>query len=138
MGLGHGAIMSAATLERPRLASSPPGTLCIRRETRTPLVVSRCKPSAQVLDVPRGDPAAHSFLITQTCLTRRLTITPRSRGVPRVHRRLRYPPADVSTAWDQIRGDARRRSVRSASPLKQSSSGIGDWFSDPITRRAGA
>jgi hypothetical protein len=40
MGLGHGAIMSAATLERPRLASSPPGTLCIRRDARTPLVVT--------------------------------------------------------------------------------------------------
>ena len=37
----HGAIMSAATLERPRLASSPPGTLCIRRDARTPLVVTR-------------------------------------------------------------------------------------------------
>ncbi len=32
--------MSAATLERPRLASSPPGTLCIRRDARTPLAVT--------------------------------------------------------------------------------------------------
>ena len=66
--------MSAATLERPRLASSPPGTLCIRREARTPLVV---RPMQAVIAsprrAPRSDSAAHAFLLPQTCFTRRLT-----------------------------------------------------------------
>ena len=36
----HGAIVSVATHERPRLASSPPGTLCLLCAARTPLVVT--------------------------------------------------------------------------------------------------
>jgi hypothetical protein len=37
----HGAIVSAETLERPRLPSSPPpGTLCVWCDARTPLVVT--------------------------------------------------------------------------------------------------
>src|ERR1039458_455608 len=61
--------MSAATLERPRLASSPPGTLCIRRDARTPLVVT---PMQAVSAGPRRAPRSILPLTPSSCLTRRL------------------------------------------------------------------
>jgi hypothetical protein len=61
--------MSAAMLERRRLASSPPGTLCIRRDARTPLDVT---PMQAVSTGPRRAPrsilALH--LLHGSCLRR--------------------------------------------------------------------
>jgi hypothetical protein len=49
----RGSIVSAESLELPRLASLPPGTQCIRRDARTPLVV---RPMQAVSESPRCAP----------------------------------------------------------------------------------
>jgi len=72
----HGAIVSAETLDRPHLASSPASwhPMCIPCDARTPLVVTPMQAVSPGPETcPEVDPAAHSFVVAQSCLTRRLT-----------------------------------------------------------------
>jgi hypothetical protein len=65
----HGAIANAETLECPRRASSPRGTLCVRCAARTPLVVT---PMQAVSAGPRRAPRSILPLTPSSCLKRRL------------------------------------------------------------------
>ena len=122
----HGAIVSAATLERPRPASSPSWhPMCIPCDARTPLVVTPMQAvSAGPETCPKVGPAAHPFLVPQSCFMRRLPMTPeetrgaggRSEPANRAVDLGALGVGSLSPLAAQIRLSARRRGLSLLAP----------------------